>query len=106
GLLRLADLILDEIEVRLTIVAFDREHFLEDRLQADVFAFRRANIRLQELFEGLDLRLNQLRCFNHVADLAKIFTLSHFVASRASLPYWLRLRFVVASLAGPPRSLN
>jgi hypothetical protein len=77
GALDFADVVTHEVQRALPVVAFDREHFLEDGLEADVFAFVGGNAGLQELLVGINLDLDQIRGGNDFLDLAMALAVNH-----------------------------
>jgi hypothetical protein len=74
--LPVADRVLDELERRVLPEVADREHRLEDRLQAGVFAFRRQAVHLQEPLVRLLLNLDQVRDRDGRLDLAEVDALA------------------------------
>ena len=66
---RLLELVLDEVERRPLGEVPDREHRLEDLLQPDQVALRRAQVHLQEVLVGRALNLDQVRHHRDLGDV-------------------------------------
>src|SRR5947209_871125 len=58
--LRLANLVMAEIEGRLFIVALDWEYFLEHRLESGIFPFRERHVFLEKIDVRVELNLDQI----------------------------------------------
>jgi len=71
---RLADFVMAEIERCLLVVAFDRENFLEDRLQAGHFPLGSGHVFLQKVDVGIELNLNEVRGLNAFFDCSEVDT--------------------------------
>ncbi len=74
--LRLADLVIAELELDLFVVAFDGEHFRENRLQAFVLPLRLGNVLLEKILVGIELDLDQVRRFDGLGQSSEIDPLS------------------------------
>jgi hypothetical protein len=61
AVLRVAERIIDELERELVVDVRDREHLIEDALEADVFAFLRRGIGLQQAAESAHLHVEHVR---------------------------------------------
>src|SRR5437773_6635049 len=70
--LRLTEVVRVELEQRVVVVVGDREHRLEDRLQAGLLAPLRRDVLLQKGLVGSLLYLDQIRDLDDRRDLAEI----------------------------------
>src|SRR5205807_1752254 len=84
GQLRLADLVMRKVECRLFIVALDREHFLEYRLEPGIFPFRERDVFLEEIDVGIKLNLDEVWRLDPLLDGSEVDTFRH--------NYWANLR--------------
>ena len=67
-----ANLIGGEIQNTLPIVRFNGKHFLEDSLEADIFAAARRHVGLQKFDVGIRLQLDEIGRGNDLFDFAEI----------------------------------
>ena len=77
GQLRLADLVVAEIEHRLFVVALDRKDFLEDGLQAGHFPLRNRHVLLEEIEVGIELNLDEVWRLDAFLDGSEVDTFRH-----------------------------
>src|SRR6185295_9197562 len=81
-----ADLISLVIQDHLSIVALDREHLGENRLEAQVLPFGRRHVRLKEFPIRIDLDFDQIGRRNDCLDFPEVDT---FCCSRWHFYLWL-----------------
>jgi hypothetical protein len=79
---RLVERVGHELERRGIVEVLDRKDGVEDRLQADVLALLRLDVRLQEALEGLLLDLDQVRNLEDRRDLREGFPKSDHALGR------------------------
>ena len=75
--LRLANVIMAEIEDRFFVVALNRENLPENRLQAIVPPFGERDIFLEEIDVGIELDFDQVRRLNAFFDGSEVNTFRH-----------------------------
>ena len=75
GQLGLADLVFDEIERDLFVIAGDGENLAEDGLQAILRPFGRGRVLLKELDVRLELDLDEVGRFDRLLDFSKVKSL-------------------------------
>ena len=74
--LRLAQLILHEVQHIAAIIARNRENLVENRLQTMFLALRGGDVLLQEVIVGLRLDFNQIRRIVRILQFAEYLALS------------------------------
>ena len=75
GELRLAELVLDEVQHVAPVIARDREDLVENRLQAMLRTLRGRHVLLEEVVVGLRLDLDQVRRVVRILQLAEYLAL-------------------------------
>ena len=73
---RLADVVAVKIKLDLAVVALNREHLLEHRLEADVLAPGGRDIDLQELGIGVGLQFDEIRRSDDLFDFTEVDSFS------------------------------
>ena len=76
-LLREAEGVGNEFQDHLLVETLDREHFVENFLEALVLALVYWDIELQEGFIGVDLNTDQIRYLQHILQFSEIHTFRH-----------------------------
>src|SRR5438067_5454585 len=74
---RFADFVMAEIERRLFIVALDRKHLLEHRLEAGILPFGKRDILLEEIDIRVELNLDEVRRLDALLDGSEVDTFRH-----------------------------
>ena len=74
--LGLADVVAVVVQDHLPVVALDREHFLEDGLEADVLALGGGDVELQELRVRVGLQLNEIGRRDDLFDFTEVDSFS------------------------------
>ncbi len=74
---RFADFVVAEIERRFFIVALDRKHFLEDRLEAGILPLGKRHVFLEEIDVGIELNLDEVWRLDAFLDGSEVDTFRH-----------------------------
>src|SRR5687767_13584324 len=75
--LRFADLVMAEIERGFFIVALDRKHFLEHRLEAGILSLGKRDVFLEEVDVGIELNLDEVWGLDALLDGSEVDTIRH-----------------------------
>ncbi len=76
GVLGFAKIIRNILQLKISIIAVDREHFLKDFFKADILTLGFCDSELQKILEGPGLNFDQMRHFADLRNFTEAVTLA------------------------------